>query len=240
PLRVSVLATPTKSAAAPSVSCTSEHLLLLSISLACKPRRSRVPPPRFNLVRYYGVLANRHRLRERRLPAWTDREPRKLPLAGLAGDPRPILGGWLPRVRQRHAASSRAKREQERDDRRVTGRRREMARLGAGEMCGSSLRSARASLCRMNLASSSADRAADLTAPLRSGVDERHGAWTLVAILFASAGCGDPDSTATCERRAFTGACGAPQASVRIDLSATGIQPELRYRVLWDRDGEAL
>ena len=46
-----------------------------------------VPPPRFNLVRYYGVLANRHRLRERLLPAWTDPEPRQLPLAGLTGVP---------------------------------------------------------------------------------------------------------------------------------------------------------
>jgi hypothetical protein len=39
-----------------------------------------VPPPRFNLVRYYGVLANRHGLRERLLPPYQSDEPTQLSL----------------------------------------------------------------------------------------------------------------------------------------------------------------
>ncbi len=39
-----------------------------------------VPPPRFNLVRYYGVLANRHKLRPRIAPKTAADEPRQLSL----------------------------------------------------------------------------------------------------------------------------------------------------------------
>ena len=39
-----------------------------------------VPPPRFNLVRYYGVLANQHRLRKRLRPKQGHLEPRQLKL----------------------------------------------------------------------------------------------------------------------------------------------------------------
>ena len=47
-----------------------------------------VPAPRFNLVRYYGVLASRHHLRERVAPKSEplDRAPHQLPLSVLHTD----------------------------------------------------------------------------------------------------------------------------------------------------------
>ena len=44
-----------------------------------------VPPPHFNLVRYCGVLCNRHHLRERVLPPHRDDEPRQLALFETKG-----------------------------------------------------------------------------------------------------------------------------------------------------------
>jgi len=43
-----------------------------------------VPPPNFNLVRYYGVFANRHKLRPRITPT-PPSEPQQLPLFELRG-----------------------------------------------------------------------------------------------------------------------------------------------------------
>ncbi len=39
-----------------------------------------VPPPRFNLARYYGILSGRHRLRPSIIPHFCDTEPRQLTL----------------------------------------------------------------------------------------------------------------------------------------------------------------
>ena len=39
-----------------------------------------VPPPRFNLARYYGILSGRHRLRPSVIPDFCDTEPRQLSL----------------------------------------------------------------------------------------------------------------------------------------------------------------
>jgi hypothetical protein len=54
-----------------------------------------VPPPHFNLVRYYGVLANRHKLRPLVVPnTSTDQEPRQLSLFEQQGGLElPCIGG---------------------------------------------------------------------------------------------------------------------------------------------------